>query len=430
MENKRKYDFLVGWTNICRFILSAVFIFSGFVKANDLHGTEYKIQDYLLAFGLNDIIPSYLPFLLSLILAIVEFCVGVYLFFGIRRRTSTTMALLMMGFMTPLTLWLAVTDKVLDCGCFGDVIILSNWETFWKNIIFLIAAVSIFKWKAKIKPIITSRFDWLVGLYTFIYILYFSLYCYRELPLLDFRPYHISANIRNQMEVPKDKKPTVYDTKFILEKNGKKKEFTLEDYPDSTWTFIDSKTVIKERGYEPPIKDFFIESFEDGEDITADILDKDDYTFLLIAPQLAKADDSSIDLINELYDYALDNKYQFYCITSSSANDIEKWKISTGAEYPFAIADETMLKTMIRSNPGVILLKKGTIINKWSVNNLPNEYQLTDELPNISLGYINEKTFIHKIFLAFGWFVMPLMLFSVIDIAWETYKERRKKLKK
>ena len=213
--------------------MAIVFIFSGFVKAVDPLGTQYKIQDYLEAFGWTSLVPAFFPFLASVLQAMIEFCLGVYLLFGIRRRTTPLFMLLIMGVMTPLTLWLAIDNPISDCGCFGDAVVLTNWQTFWKNCFLLLAAVSVFKWRNCITPLITKRFDWLVALYTFLYILGMTLYCYRELPVFDFRPYHIGADIRKGMEIPEGAQPTVYETRFILKKDGVEKEFSLENYPDS-----------------------------------------------------------------------------------------------------------------------------------------------------------------------------------------------------
>ncbi len=409
-------------------MLAVVFIFSGFVKAVDPLGTQYKIQDYLEAFGWVALVPAFLPFLASVLQAMVEFCLGIYLLFGIRRRMTTLFVVVIMGVMTPLTLWLALSNPISDCGCFGDAVTLTNWETFGKNVLLLIAAVSVFKWGNRITPLVTKRFDWLVAMYAFLYILGMTLYCYRELPVFDFRPYRIGTDIRKGMEIPEGAKPTVYDTRFILQKNGVEKEFTLDDYPDSTWTFVDSRTVVKEQGYEPPVRDFSIIRQEDGEDVTDEILTDDKYTFLLVAHQLSQADDSSIDLINELYDYSVEHGYQFYCLTSSPDSDIEDWQERTGAEYPFCLMDDITLKTMIRSNPGLMLLKNGVVINKWSVNNLPDEYVLTDRLENLPLAQVNEKTFSHKVVLVLAWFVFPLLFFSMVDVIWEHF-HRKKKLK-
>ena len=428
MESKQSHSIVGIWTNACRFLLALVFIFSGFVKAVDPLGTHYKIQDYLEAFGWVALVPAFLPFLASVLQAMVEFCLGIYLLFGIRRRMTTLFVVVIMGVMTPLTLWLALSNPISDCGCFGDAVTLTNWETFGKNVLLLIAAVSVFKWGNRITPLVTKRFDWLVAMYAFLYILGMTLYCYRELPVFDFRPYRIGTDIRKGMEIPEGAKPTVYDTRFILQKNGVEKEFTLDDYPDSTWTFVDSRTVVKEQGYEPPIRDFSIIRQEDGEDVTDEILTDDKYTFLLVAHQLSQADDSSIDLINELYDYSVEHGYQFYCLTSSPDSDIEDWQERTGAEYPFCLMDDITLKTMIRSNPGLMLLKNGVVINKWSVNNLPDEYVLTDRLENLPLAQVNEKTFSHKVVLVLAWFVFPLLFFSMVDVIWEHF-HRKKKLK-
>ena len=407
----------------CRFLLAIVFVFSGFVKAIDPLGTLYKMQDYMEALGWGGLFPEFLLLAFSVLLGILEFCLGVYMFFGIRRRVAPRLILLLMLIMTPLTLWLAVQNPISDCGCFGDAVVLTNWETFWKNIVLLIAAISVFKWRKSIRPLVTARFDWLIGIYAFIYIATMAVYCYRGLPVFDFRPYHIGSNIRNGMEVPDGETPTTYETIFILEKDGVKKEFSLEDYPDSTWTFVDSKTSIKEKGYEPEIRDFSILSYEDGLDITDEILD-DDYVFLLVSHQLAQADDSSIDLINELYDYCLLHGYRFLCLTSSMDDDILKWQDRTGAEYPFGLMDNITLKTIIRSNPGLALLKKGTVLNKWSVNDFPDEYQLTDRLENLSLGEVKHISLAGRIAWVVAWFWLPLLFICMLDVLWKRYSKK------
>lgn len=425
MENTRLHSIIGVWTNACRFLLAAVFVFSGFVKAVDPLGTQYKIQDYLEAFGWSDWVPAFVPFLLSVLQGLVEFCLGIYLLFGIRRRLTTTTTLLLMGAMTPLTFWLALTNPISDCGCFGDAVTLTNWETFSKNVLLLIASMSIFRWGNRIRPLVTHRFDWLVALYSFLYIAGMTLYCYHELPVFDFRPYHIGADIRKGMEMPEGAQPTLYDTRFILEKNGVEKEFGLENYPDSTWTFVDSHTVVKQRGYEPPIRDFSLLRQEDGEDVTQEVLADSSYTFLLVAHQLKEADDSAIDLINELYDYCVEQGYAFYGVTSSTDEDISDWQDRTGAEYPFCLMDNITLKTMVRSNPGLLLLKEGVVMNKWSANNLPDEYELTDRLEHLPLAQLHPKSVTQRIVWVLAWFVLPLLLFSLVDVVWENYHRRR-----
>ena len=374
------------WTNVCRFVLGGVFIFSGFVKVIDPYGFFYKLQDYATAFGMGTWMPASLLFMAGVALSVIEFYVGVCLFLGIHKRVSSTMALVLMAFMTPLTLYLAIANPVSDCGCFGDAWVLTNWETFWKNVVLLVAALSVFKWRIEVVRFISRKIEWMFSMYTILFIFALSFYCLRNLPIIDFRPYKIGANIKEGMEVPADAKPTVYDTRFILEKDGRRQEFTLENYPDSTWTFVETRNVVKEKGYEPPIHDFAMLEVTTGGDITERILTDEGYTFLLIAHRIEEADDSNIDLINEIYDYSVEHGYGFYALTSSPEDDILLWCDRTGAEYPFCQTDDITLKTIVRSNPGMLLIKGGTVLNKWSDNNLPDEYILTDALEKIPLG--------------------------------------------
>ena len=430
MENDKQYKIIGVCTTVCRFVLAAVFIFSGFVKAIDPLGTQYKIQDYLDAFGWSSVFPDFIPFLAAALLGMLEFCLGVYLFFGIRRIIAPRAVVALMAVMTPLTFWLALDNPVSDCGCFGDAVVLTNWETFWKNVALLAMSVVVLKWRKRLFPLVTTRFDWLIALYGFIYIFCMMVYCYRELPVFDFRPYYVGADIRQGMEIPEGKEPTVYETRFILQKDGVEKEFTLDNYPDSTWTFVDSRTIVKKQGYEPPIHDFSMINYEDGEDITDQVLADTTYTFLLVAHQLQLADEGKMDLINELYEYSLEHGYAFYCLTSSSDEDIQEWQDNTGAEYPFCLMDNITLKTMIRSNPGLMLLKEGKVIRKWSVNAFPDEYQLTGPLDAIPFGQIDNQSFVGKTIRVVSWFVFPLLFVCLIDWMWELYYEGKRKLEK
>ena len=423
MDDGKQHIVIGVITTVCRFVLAIVFIFSGFVKAIDPLGTQYKIQDYFDAFGWVGVFPDYIPFLASVLLGMLEFCLGVYLFFGIRRIIAPRAVVAVMALMTPLTFWLALDNPVSDCGCFGDAVVLTNWETFGKNVVLLVMSLVVLKWRKRIFPLATTRFDWLIALYGFLYILCMTIYCYRHLPIFDFRPYYVGADIRSGMEIPEGEEPTVYETRFVLQKDGVEKEFALEDYPDSTWTFVDSKTVVKKKGYEPPIHDFSMMSYEDGEDITEQVLTDEGYTFLLVAHQLGQANDGKIDLINELYDYCLENDYAFYCLTSSSDEDILKWQEYTGAEYPFCLMDNITLKTMVRSNPGLVLLKGGVVINKWSVADIPDEYQLIGRMEHLPLGKINKQSFVFQVFLVVVWFVLPLLMVCIADLAWKRYRK-------
>jgi hypothetical protein len=402
--------------NACRFLLAVSFIFSGFVKAVDPLGSTYKIQDYLEAFGLLAWLPSFFPLVGAITLSTLEFALGVMLFLGIRKGTATSLILLLMCFMTPLTLYLAIANPVSDCGCFGDALTLTNWETFAKNIVLLSTAVATFKWRYLIIRFISPKSEWLASLYAVVFIVIMSIYCLIHLPILDFRPYGIGVNICEGMSMPPDAKPSVYESVFILEKDGEKKEFTLDNYPDSTWTFVDTRTVLKKKGYEPPIRDFSMKNPETGDDITAEVLGDKNYTFLLIAHRIEEADDSDIDLINEIYDYSVEHGYAFYCLTSSPDDEIELWKDKTGAEYPFCLTDDMTLKTIIRANPGLVLIKDGTILNKWNGREFPDEYVLTDSLDKLKLGEVQSAGNLYKIGLALLWFILPLLLVLGMDV--------------
>ena len=413
------------WTNVCRFLLAFAFIFSGFVKAVDPLGSQYKIQDYLEAFGMTSWLPSFFPILAAILLSALEFSVGVCMFFGIRKTVTTTLALLIMVFMTPLTLYLALENPVSDCGCFGDAWVLTNWETFGKNIVLLIAAISTFRWKKLILRFITAKTEWLVSLYTILFVFSLSFYCLAHLPILDFRPYKIGKSIPEGMAMPEGAKPSVYETTFVLEKDGVRKEFTLENYPDSTWTFVDTRTVLKEKGYEPPIHDFSLVEQATDEDITDDVLTDMNYTFLLVAHRIENADDSNIDLINEIYDYSVENGYRFYCLTSSPDEEIEIWRDKTGAEYPFCMVDDITLKTMVRSNPGLMLIRNGVILNKWNDADLPDEYELSGKLESLALGKQKQVSDGRTIGYVFLWFAVPLLLVLGLDVL--VIKRREKK---
>lgn len=416
METDRRHIIRAVVVNLCRFVLGGTFIFSGFVKAIDPLGSFYKIQDYLVAFGMGEWFPSYAMLFFAILLSAIEFCIGIFLFMGIRRHLASSLALLLMCVMTPLTLYLAIADPVSDCGCFGDAVVLTNWQTFGKNVFLIFAAIVVFRERKQLIRFVTLKVEWMVSLYTILYIFVLSFGCLKDLPILDFRPYRIGINIVEGMEVPEGAEPSIFETRFVLEKDGNRQEFGLEDYPDSTWTFIEARTILKKKGYEPPIHDFSLLEVETGEDITERVLSDDGYTFLLIAHRIEEADDSNIDLVNEVYDYCVEYGYTFYGVTSSSEEEIEYWCDRTGAEYPFCQMDDITLKTIVRSNPGLLLLKHGTILNKWSNNRLPDEYDLTDSLDKLELGQQKDVDDWRTIGYVVLWFVVPLMLIVALDV--------------
>ncbi len=405
--------------NLGRLVMALTFIFSGFVKGIDPLGTQYKITDYLEALHIDWMFPSWSTLLMSILLAMIEFAIGMFLLFAIRRRLVSKVALLVMGVMTLITLWIVIDNPVKDCGCFGDAIVLSNKQTFVKNIILLVCAILVTARPMEMPRLVSKTTQWIVINYTFLFSILMSLWSLWYLPPFDFRPYHIGANIAKGMEIPEGAKQPKFDTTFILEKNGQRKEFTIDNYPDSTWTFIDSKTVQTEEGYVPPIHDFSIEDTKTGEDITQEVIHGKGYTFLLVSPHLEFADDSNFGTIDEIYEYANDHGYKFLCLTASTQKAIKHWQDITGAEYPFCISDETTLKTVIRSNPGLLLIKDGTIIQKWSHNDLPSIEKIAGKpLEQTEIGRMPEVSAAKKAATLIGWFVIPLALLTIADRLW------------
>lgn len=416
--------------NLCRIIVAVTFIFSGFVKAIDPIGTQYKLQDYLGAIGIAGILPNWTLLAVAVFLAAIEFCIGIFLLFAIQRRLISKLTVAFMAFMTMVTVWIVVADPVKDCGCFGDALHLTNTETLIKNIVLLVCSLAIMYRPLAMFRFVSKSNQWIVTNYTIVFILVSSGFSLYYLPIFDFRPYHIGVNIPRGMEIPKGAKLPQFKTTFIMEKNGLRKEFTLDNYPDASWKFIDSKTVQTSEGYIPPIHDFSITDNKTGLDLTNSVLSHKGYTFLLIAPHLETADDSNFGDIDRLYEYAQSYDIPFYCLTASTTKAIKRWIDLTGAEYPFCITDEAVLKTIIRSNPGLLLLKGGTIINKWSHNNLPNETKLSRPISQSSLRKMPKDSVPAKILEIVLWFILPLTLLTLADRLWAWSKWVRLKEQK
>ena len=413
--------------NVCRFVLAATFIFSGYVKAIDPLGTLYKLKDYAAAMSLNGLLPDWALVGVAIALGALEFALGVFMLFAVRRHVVSRITLAFMTAMTVLTLWIFVADPVKDCGCFGDALKLTNGETLLKNIV-LSACAALVAWRpADMARFISRSNQWIVRYYTVAYIVITSVYCLYTLPIFDFRPYHMGMNIKQGMEIPEGAEQPEFESTFLLRKNGETREFTLDNYPDSTWEYVDTRTVQTKKGYEPPIHDFALTSCDTGEDITEQVLTKKGYTFLLVSPRLAVADDSNFGDIDQIYEYAEENGADFYCVTASANDEIERWRDLTGAEYQFCNADETTLKTMIRSNPGLMLLKDGTIIGKWSHNALPQTDDLTAPLQQLTIGKAQNDSTTERLLIVLLTFFLPLSALTLADRLWAWSKWIRNK---
>lgn len=375
MTPKTKARLLTIAVNVCRLLLAVTFIFSGFVKANDPLGTVYKLEEYVQAmtwFTLPD------TFLLgcAVILAFIEFTMGVYILFGMKRRITSTITVAFMVVMTLLTAYIAIADPVADCGCFGEVLILSNTATLMKNIVLLAAAILICRYYRLQKDLLGSSTKWFIAFVSLCFIIGYAIYCVIFLPALDFSPYKIGTNLQTATSGNAQQE---FDVKIIYEKDGKTLELTAEDDdPDSTWTYVETRRTPIEGNPHAGV-DFYATNTDD-EDITEDILFADGYTFLVVIPQLTNADEGCTDKVNEVYYFAKDHGLGFYCLTASNDPKAQVyWSDHTGAEYDYSLADESMLKSLVRGNPGLVLLQNGVIVKKWSNYNMPGEKELAEQ---------------------------------------------------
>jgi len=352
--------------HISRILLAIVFIFSGFVKVIDPLGLTYKIEDYFTAFGGFFSNLTFLALPGGIILPVIELVIGLNLLFMIKLRLTSILALIFMLVMTPLTLYIAIYNPVTDCGCFGDALVISNWQTFYKNIVFLVLSIVLIITLRGKNPMLLPHIEWIVVSAFAIFGIALSLHCLNHLPLIDFRPYKIGVNIPDAMIIPEDAPKEKSTVTFIYEKDGLQKEFTLENYPkgDSTWKFIDQKTTVISKGYEAPIHNFTMvnSSFED---ITEDVIYYAGSTYLLIMYDLNKTSEKGAKKAQEIYEKYKNTTVRFYALTASSDDQIAAFKEKTGVSYPFCKTDPITLKTIIRANPGLVLIKKGTVQKKW-----------------------------------------------------------------
>lgn len=383
MQMYKPYKPKRDWTQwvglIARMLFGLTFIFSGFVKAIDPLGFAYKQQDYLEVWNLTTL--GNLTLLAAILISALEFMLGVSILLGIRLRETAWGGFIFMIIMTPLTLWIALKNPVVDCGCFGDALVISNWGTFWKNVVLLALIITVILTnRNRYNEYLSPLPSWLLAISFGFIPIAFSCYSLHYLPIIDFRPYKIGANIQEGMLIPEGTESDQYETTFIYEKDGVEKEFTLENYPwqDTTWHFVDQTSVLVKKGFTPAIHDFSITT-SSGDDITDIILNDEDTIYLIVMYDLSKTNTKNLAAINQLYKEQTALGAKFYALTASYQGDIETFKEAHDAPYQFCTADPITLKTMIRANPGIMVLKQGTIIDKYNSNSvhkyLTNNFQ-------------------------------------------------------
>lgn len=358
---------------LVRIVVGITFIFSGLVKLIDPVGTMYKIDDYLAVMNMTALQP--LSIIASVALALAEFILGINTLLGSYLRTTPKLLLAFMTLMTPLTLYLAIANPIADCGCFGDAVILSNWQTFAKNVVLLLLVLFLFKYYTKAKSVFHREVQALTVIWGIVYAAFVVWFAFTYMPILDFRPYKLGTDIRAAY-YGDDMPDTEYQ--FVYEREGVQQTFALDNLPDESqgWTFVERKQV----GAKLVVKatsaaDYFV-VYDGNKDVTEDILEQDGYVFIMLSPNLAKANDNHIDKIHELYDYCLLYGYPFYAVTASTPAEIDEWLDNTGGEYPFLFMDKTSIVTIARGNPYMLILKDGVIYHKYPISQLPEEAQL------------------------------------------------------
>ncbi len=410
------------WLTTCtRILVGGLFIFSGFIKANDPVGFSIKLEEYFEVFGqgfscdmiqtnedgksgLNipckkekhqakevkvsaSIIKPMYDFLgkhsilLAIIICGLEMALGVLLLMGIKVRMTLLLLLSMILFFSFLTFYSACCNKVTSCGCFGDAIKLTPWESFWKDLILLILIAIIFVGQENIKLLFRNRIllVGIAGLGLFASFA-FPIYTYRHLPLIDFRPYAIGTNLwdathQKDPKVTGCKRDSTVNEWYMYhgtDSMGPYKMFTLKNYPDSTWKLYcryDKK--LRVSSCDPTIMDFSISNPETGEPMNDSLLKRSGIQFFLIIYDIDKADLAAMGKINLFYDACLKNKTPFNGLSNASNERVEKYRVETGAKYPMLNVDGTALKTAIRSNPGLLMLKDGVVTAMWHANDFP-----------------------------------------------------------
>ena len=368
--NNKKALHITG--SIARTLLALTFLFSGFVKAVDPLGTVYKIQDYLHE-GFGGVFQWAIPAagVAAVCLIALEWLLGIAMLLNVRTQWTSWITLLFYCIMTPLTLYIAIANPVSDCGCFGDALVITNWQTFWKNIILLLLSICLVICRKAIPELFSWWLEIIIALAALGSVAGIMGYSYTHLPQIDFRPYKVGNHIPTLMEIPDDAEVDQYEITLIYAKDGKEQTFTLENYPkgDPEWTFVDQKSVLIKKGYVPPIHDFEIETLE-GDYITQDILESEEPIALVVMYDLTKTDTTQLEkLMHMIHEYP-----RVYFLTASGEEEIFAFAEELGWDEEttystFCFTDPITLKTIVRANPGVIVVQNGTIIDKYNLKN-------------------------------------------------------------
>lgn len=356
--HKGKSLWIAAVTWLLRLVTGALFTFSGFVKGIDAWGTIYKLDEYLAALGVP--MSHSLVVVCVYALCILEFMIGIYMLFGCYRRSNCILALLFMIVMLPLTLWIAIADPVADCGCFGDAYIISNWSTFWKNVILTACIVWLLKYNKSIPCIITPAFQWIAFIATALFLFCICWYGYNIQPMIDFRPYKTGTMLIDESQ--EEDEPQYV---FVYSKEGTNREFTEDNIPDDNegWTFVSRREIHNSASKAMNGHSFSVMDKAGDEDATEDAIDAEGREFILLIPSLKEISASTTYKINMLFDWAQAHDIGLIAIVAANTGSIPEWEDLSMPRYEIYTADDTSIKELARGNPSVVFLDKGVI--KW-----------------------------------------------------------------
>ncbi|OPZ95785.1 MAG: hypothetical protein BWY72_01963 [Bacteroidetes bacterium ADurb.Bin416] len=391
---------------VVQLLLGGVFLFSGFVKALDPAGAVIKLDDYATAFGLT-IIPLF-TYLTAFLQAAFEFALGAFVLLGLYKRLTAWLVLLFMGIMTPFTLYLALANPVSDCGCFGEAITLTNWETFGKNVVLFVFSVFFYLFYARTWTLFGHRTSRWAATWVVLFPLLIAIHAYRHQPMIDFRPFKPGTDLRALTTAV----PDSFSYSFIYEKEGIRQPFTIDQLPasDEGWTYVDRSEQLVKAGKSPVIDNLAI-LHPDAGDITASLLADTSYVFLYVADKLETADRRRVPDAREAYAYAHTYGYAFYGLTASDQTTIDEWRYEYDTPFEFCTADDRLLTTMTRSNPGLILIKNGVVLRKWAYRDIPEFASLDKPLYESSIGQPRHRSLFRVLGLSLLVFLFPLLYF-------------------
>lgn len=375
-------------TWVFRIITGGVFIVSGFVKAIDPWGTLYKFDDYLAAMSVT-VWPN-LEIVGVFGLCALEFVIGIFLLLGCFRRSAAIMAAVMMSFLLPLTLWIAVANPVEDCGCFGDAFAISNWATFWKNVFLSIGIIWLLIYNKGCRCLVTPALQWIAFVATGIFVVVIELFGYLSQPLIEFRPYH-EGEYLTDVESLSEEEPKMT---FVYEKNGESKEFEEDDeLPDeeSGWKFVERReSPIVENGYPHfssghTLRIWSKDGADDETEEAIPILGKE---LVVMIPDLGDVSPATTWKLNSMYEWSEKNEVKMIAVVSGSIDEIDIWEDLSMASYPIYTADDTQIKEVVRGNPGVVYLVDGKIIWKSTLGAINIDDFLSPDTTNDASGFI------------------------------------------